>query len=200
MLSRLEVFLKHGRILAFLICFAAVAGAQQFAITPDSLRTWLTYLSSDDLEGRATFSEGLGLAAAYIADQLKDAGVRPGGDHGTYFQRVEVLGIRSTNHSSVTVEVNGQKRTFNQNEGVRFPANVGGKRSITLNEVEFVGYGLNLDGDHNDYKGLDVKNKAVVWLGNRGPKGTDQQQAGRLLRARASYATEEMRAAATIAP
>jgi hypothetical protein len=96
--------------------------------------------------------------------------------------------------------VNGQKRTFNQGEGVRFPSNVGGKRSVTLDAVEFVGYGLNLDGDHNDYKGIDVKNKAVVWLGNRGPKGTDQQQAARLLRARASYATEEMGAAATIAP
>src|SRR5204863_9096159 len=136
--------------------------------------------------------------AAYIADQLKEAGVKPAGDHGTYFQRVEVLGVKSTNRSRVTVEVNGEKRTFNNGEGVRFPANVGGKRSVTLNEVEFVGYGLNLDADHNDYKGTDVKGKAIVWLGNRGPKGTDQQQAARLLRARASYATEEMGAAATI--
>src|SRR5262245_39241697 len=46
-LSRLEVLLKHGRILAFLICFAAVATAQQSSITPGSLRTWLTYLASD---------------------------------------------------------------------------------------------------------------------------------------------------------
>src|SRR5215470_7591867 len=110
MLSRLEVFLKHGRVLAFLICFAAVAGAQQSSITPESLRTWLTYLASDDLEGRATFSEGLGLAAAYIAQQPKDAGVKPRGDHGSYFQRVEVLGIKSTNRSTVTVEVNGVRR------------------------------------------------------------------------------------------
>src|SRR3954447_14525860 len=103
---------------------AVTAFAQQSSITPELLKTWLTYLSSDELEGRATFSEGLGLAAAYIADQLKDAGVKPGGDHGTYFQRVEVLGIKSTNHSSVTVEVNGQKWTFKNGEGVRFPANV----------------------------------------------------------------------------
>src|SRR5215468_1721992 len=144
MLSRSEVFLKHGRILAFLICFAAVAGAQQRAITPESLRTWLTYIASDDLEGRATFSEGLGLAAAYIAEQLKSGGVKPGGDHGTYFQRVEVLGVKSTNRSSVTVEVNGQKRTFKNLEGVRFATNVGGKRTVTFDKVQFVGYGLNL--------------------------------------------------------
>jgi hypothetical protein len=100
----------------------------------------------------------------------------------------------------VTVDVNGQKRTFAQADGVRFSSNVGGKRSLTLNRVEFVGYGLNLDPDHNDYKGIDAKDKAVVWIGARGPKETDQQQAGRLLRARASYATEEMGAGAAIGP
>ena len=76
--------MKYARILTLLVGFAAIAAAQQSSIiTPESLRTWLTYLASDDLEGRATFSEGLGLAAAYIADQLKEAGVKPGGDHGT---------------------------------------------------------------------------------------------------------------------
>jgi hypothetical protein len=174
--------------------------AQQSSITPESLKVWLTYLSSDELEGRATFSEGLGLAAAYIADQLKQAGVKPGGDHGSYFQRVEVTGIKSTNHSSVTVEVNGQKRTFMNGEGIRFPSNVGGKRTVTISQVEFVGYGLDLDADHNDYKGLNVKDKAVVFLGTRGPTGLEQQQVGRLLRARPSFAAEEMGAAATIAP
>ena len=70
---------------------------------------------------------------------------------------------------------------------------------MTFNEVEFVGYGLNLDSDHNDYRGIDAKGKAVVWLGSRGPKDTDQR-AARLLRERASYATEEMGAGAVIAP
>src|SRR5262249_6749363 len=83
---------------------------------------------------------------------------------------------------------------------VRFPANVGGKRQLTFNDVEFVGYGLNIDNGHNDYKGLDVKGKVVVWLGTQGPKGTDTRQAGRLLRGRAAYATEEMGASAAIAP
>src|SRR5207248_8799402 len=157
-----------------LLCLIAVTvTAQQSSITPESLRTWLTYIASDELEGRATFAEGLGLAAAYIADQIKEAGVKPGGDHGTYFQRVEVLGIKSTNRSTVTVEVNGEKRTFNNNEGVRFVANVGGKRSLMLNHIVFAGYGLDLNADHNDYDGLDVKGKAVIWLGSRGPKGTD---------------------------
>ena len=191
--------MKTVRVLLVCLCFAGVAAAQRSSITPESLRKWLTYLASDELEGRATFTEGLGLAAAYIADQLKEGGVKPGGDHGSYFQRVEVLGVKSTNRSTVTVEVNGQKRTFANGEGIRFPANVGAKRSVTFDQVDFVGYGLNLDAEHNDYKGLDVKGKAVVWLGARGPRSTNQQ-AGRLLRERASYAEEELGAGATIAP
>jgi Peptidase family M28 len=185
-----------------LVCllFTLVAAAQQSSITTESLRTWLTYLASDDLEGRATFSEGLGLAAAYIGEQLKEAGVKPAGDHGGYFQHVEVLGVKSTNHSSVTVDIDGQRRTFKDGEGVRFSANVGGKRSVTFKEVQFVGYGLDLDPDHNDYKGINAKGKVIVWLGARGPKGTDAQQAGRLLRSRTSYATDEVGAGAAIAP
>jgi hypothetical protein len=134
-------------------------------LQPEQLREWVTYLASDELEGRATFSEGLGLAAAYIAEQLKDAGVKPAGDRGSYFQRVSVIGVRSTNRSSVTVEVNGHARTFRDGQGVTFPKNVGGRRTLTLDQVEFAGYGLNMGPAHNDYRGLDVKNKAVVWLG-----------------------------------
>jgi hypothetical protein len=191
--------LKTARILLVCLCFAGIAAAQRTSITPEAMRKWLTYLASDELEGRATFTEGLGLAAAYIADQLKEGGVKPGGDHGSYFQRVEVLGVKSTNRSTVTIEVNGQKRTFTNGEGVRFPGNVGAKRSVTFNQVEFAGYGLNLDAEHNDYKGLDVKGKVVVWLGARGPRSANPQ-AGRLLRERASYAEEELGAGATIAP
>jgi len=65
----------------------------------------------------------------------------------------------------------GQTRTFRDGQGITFPANTGGKRALTLNQIEFVGYGLNLDSGHNDYKGLDLKGKAVVWLGARGPQG-----------------------------
>src|SRR5262245_47469627 len=71
-------------------------------IKADDLREWLGYIASDDLEGRATFSEGLGLAAAYIAGQLKSWGVKPGGPNGSYFQRVAVLGVKSNNRSTLT--------------------------------------------------------------------------------------------------
>src|SRR5262245_60023619 len=118
-------------LLVLLCVLTVVAAAQQSSITLETLAGWLSYLASDDLQGRNTFSEGLGLAAAYIADQLKESGVKPGGDHGSYFQRVAVLGVKSTSRSSVTVEVHGETRTFRDGEGVTFPKNVGSKRTVT---------------------------------------------------------------------
>ncbi len=49
----------------------------------DDLREWLTYLASDELQGRAVYTEGLGLAAGYIQTHLQDWGLSPRGDNGT---------------------------------------------------------------------------------------------------------------------
>ncbi len=167
-------------------------------VQADDLKEWLSYIASDELEGRATFSEGLGLAAAYIAERLRSWGVKPGGDNGSYFQRVRALGVKSANRSTLTVEINGQTRVFKNGEGVTFPANVGGKRSFTVDQVEFLGYGLDAPlANHNDYAGKDVKGKAVVYLGANGPKGLGQQFR-RLLSGRARYATDQKQAVASI--
>ncbi len=164
------------------------------------LKEWLIYFSSDELEGRATYSEGLGLAAAYIADQLKSWGVRPGGDNGSYFQRVRVLGAKSINKSTVTVETRGQKRTFKNGEGISFPVNVGGKRTITSDQIEFLGYGLDApQAKHMDFAGRDVKGKVIIFLGSSGPEELDVRNR-RLLFGRPRYATEQKGAIATIGP
>jgi len=54
-------------------------------VAADSLRGNLSFLASDLLEGRATPSRGLDLAAEYIAAQFRRAGLEPAGDDG-YFQ------------------------------------------------------------------------------------------------------------------
>ncbi len=180
---------------------APLQAASPIMVKADDLKTFLTYISSDELEGRATFTEGLGLAAGYIAENLRNFGVKPGGDHGSYFERVAVLGVKAASRSSLTVEVNGQSKTFKDGEGVTFPRNQGAKRTVVVDQVEFLGYGLNAPQiKHNDYQGKDVKGKAVVILGARGPKVADDQAAGlrRLLGGRARTAIDDGKAVATI--
>ena len=84
---------------------AAAQTPRQPSISQDDLRAWLTYIASDELQGRLVYTEGLGLAGAYIADHLKEWGVKPGGDRGSYFQEVRVLGVRTRSNSSVIVTV-----------------------------------------------------------------------------------------------
>ena len=179
----------------------AAAGGGIGAIKSQDLREWLSYVASDELQGRATYSSGIGLAAAYIEGHLRGWGVKPAGDHGGYLQTVRVLGVKTTSRASVTVEVAGETRTFADGDGITLPKNMGGKRRFTVDRVEFAGYGLDAPGaGHSDYRGKDVKDAAVVWLGSSGPKGLDQATYRRLLSGRNRYATEQLGAVASIGP
>src|SRR5580698_7564566 len=59
-------------------------------ISAQSLRGHLSFIASDLLEGRATPSRGLDLAAEYIAAQFRRAGLEPVGDDG-YFQTAALI-------------------------------------------------------------------------------------------------------------
>ena len=188
-----------------LVVACAVVGAVLTAsaqrggqFSPDELKTWLTYIASDSLQGRQVYTEGYALAGAYIAEHLKAWGVRPAGDSGSYFQNVTVLGMRTRSNSSVAVTVNGQTRIFKDGEGVTFPRNQGGKQVVSA-DVEFVGYGLQIKRlAHDDFAGGDAKGKIAIFLG-RGIRGMDATQ-NRLINARARDAVELHRAVAAIGP
>jgi len=178
----------------FVLLLTPVLGAQKSgglnSIEPGELKEWLSYIASDELQGRQIYTEGLGLAAGYIADHLSEWGVQPAGEDGTYFQTVKVVGVKTTSNSSVTVEVDGQKRTFKDGEGITFPRNQGGKQTINGEEIQFLGYGLQIpDAGINDYANVDAKGKVIVFVGN-GPKNIPPNSF-RLLAARSRNATEK---------
>jgi len=101
----------RGWVAALVVVAAAGATAASGgagAIKSPDLREWLTYISSDELEGRAVFTTGFGLAAGYIADHLHAWGVKPAGDQGSYLQTVRVLGVKTNSRSTVSVTVCGR--------------------------------------------------------------------------------------------
>ena len=169
------------------------------SITEPDLKTWLTYLSSDELQGRATYTEGLGLAAGYIAANLAQWGVKPAGDNGTYLQLVKVQSVRTDSRASVTVTANGESRTFKDGEGITFPRQMGGKQTIEGKDIIFAGYGLQIPAaDLDDYADGDPEGKVVVYLGPQGPSNIPPGS-NRLLGARARNAVQKG-AAAVIGP
>ena len=160
-------------------------------INESDLKEWLTYIASDELQGRATYTEGLGLAAGYISSRLQQWGVQPAGDHGTYLQTVKVQGIRTNSKASVTVDVNGQSRTFKDGEGVSFPRQMGSKQTIKSNQVIFAGYGLQVPSANiDDFAAASPRGKVVVYLGSQGPS-TMPVNSFRLLAGRPRSALEK---------
>jgi len=128
----------HARVVSGLLAIVLATTVQGLAraasggpasITTQELHEWLSYIASDELQGRAVFSEGFGLAGEYITDHLHAWNVKPAGDEGQYLQTVRVLGVKTTSHASVRVTVGGESKTFADGDGVTFPRNMGGKRT-----------------------------------------------------------------------
>jgi hypothetical protein len=121
---------------------AQVAPASDVAfaqIGEADVRGWLTYLSSDLMQGRQVFTEGYGLAASYIAGELKAMGVTPLGDNGTYLQAVTQRSYHVTRRSSITIDVGGQSKTFRHGDHVIFPVRAGGRQTLRFSDVELAG-------------------------------------------------------------
>ena len=135
-----------------------VKGVKFAQVSPADLKEYLTYLSSDQLTGRQMYTEGYGLAAGYIQENLRKWGVKPIGENGTYLQTVKTRGYKVTRNSTVTVEVGGQSKTFKQGEHVTFPVASGGKQTVTYASAQFIGT------SSMPVTGLDLKGKLAVWM------------------------------------
>src|SRR3989454_4893246 len=59
----------------------------------DAVLAHTKMLSSDEFEGRAPGTKGEERTVAYLVDQFKKAGLKPGNTDGTYVQKVPLVGI-----------------------------------------------------------------------------------------------------------
>jgi Zn-dependent M28 family amino/carboxypeptidase len=65
-------------------------------ITEPDVRRILSTLAADSMEGRRTGSPGANKAAAFIVAEMKGLGLKPGGDSGTFMQKVPFASVSST--------------------------------------------------------------------------------------------------------
>jgi aminopeptidase YwaD len=139
-------------------------------ITSDDIKSYVSFLASDKLEGRYTGTPGSLEAAEYIRNHFVDAGLKLPGEGG--YQEFEVV---------VSVRA-GENNSFNINE---FHAVLGTdytpfpfSKSASVNaDVVFAGYGFEISQDSiqwNDYQGIDVEGKWVMIL--RGDPEMEKQE------------------------
>lgn len=120
-------------------------------IKAEDLEMDLQILASDSLEGRETGTRGQKMAADYIKNQFQEAGLKPAGLNGTYYQPFM---LEKRTWGDVYVKAND--KVFNNFDEVIYYGNAHVPQEKTL-ETVFVGRGRS-----QDYEGLDVKGKAVV--------------------------------------
>ncbi|KAF0247570.1 MAG: putative aminopeptidase [bacterium] len=135
------------------------------AITQRELKMHLSFLASPELGGRYTFSDGDHIAARYLASQLEAFGYRGGATNGSFFQNIEFFAnFIDTKNSQLKI-------TSGNVKGLSLPANfIFGKDFFTATAssvdveapVVFVGYGISLPGEQDDYAKINVQDKIVL--------------------------------------
>jgi len=131
------------------------------AISEGDLRAQVSYLASDELEGRRTGSEGTRKAAEFLANQLRAAGVSPLLTNGSYLQPFEYTAGTTVVTNDNRFEFTGAQWQLGRDyHPLPFTEN-----AAVEGEVVFAGYGLSAPGaNYDSYSGLNVSNKIVLVL------------------------------------
>jgi len=137
----------------------------------------MAYLASDELRGRDIGSEGLEMAARYIAKSFEQEGLQVDLFGGTPFQTFNIptgvtigeaaknrLALRSSDGEATVTEVP---------LGTAFRPMGVGDSGIAEGPVVFVGYGITApEKSYDDYESVDVKG-AIVLMIRKEPRGPE---------------------------
>ncbi len=146
------------------------------AISDNSLRADIKFLSSDLLEGRAPSTRGGQLAAEFIASRFAGIGLKPAGENGTYFQPVTIVEAKVDPSAMLSIS-GGTGAPQSLKYSTDFVAFSGLERSDVSadGDIIFVGYGINAPEQRwNDYAGVDVKGQIVLMMVNDPPAPADE--------------------------
>jgi Zn-dependent M28 family amino/carboxypeptidase len=123
-------------------------------------------LASDAFEGRAPGTKGEDLTVAYLVEQVKKAGLRPGNPDGSWVQKVPLVGTTVQGSPSLAFRKGAVERSLAwRDDYVAWTKRVEERVSLDASDVVFVGYGVAApEFRWDDYKGADLRGKTMVVL------------------------------------
>ncbi len=139
----------------------------------------MSYLASDELRGRDIGSEGIELAAQYIAEAFAEAGLETRLFNDTPFQTFKIplgvsLGDKESNWLEITTALprkTAVTTTHQLGESFR-PLGIGDS-ATTSGRLAFVGYGITApDKAYDDYAGLNTEGLVVMMI-RKEPSGPE---------------------------
>lgn len=171
-------------VLAGGLTSASAANAQEtgLAIGPvpqHALKAHVEYLADDLLEGRSAGSRGHLLAAAYVAAQFKQLGLKPAGEKGAYFQTVPLLEATLVlPGSSARLEQDGETTRFEYGVDYLPGADFSAPNSTLTAPLAFAGFGITApELDYDDLAHVDVRDRIAVIFGGAPAKFQHNQRA-----------------------
>jgi hypothetical protein len=149
----------------FLIVAAAGASARSAIVPPQaaSLAESVNALTTPEMEGRRSGTPGGDRAARRLADWLAAAGLRAGGDAGSFLQTF-VLETTSRPGPASSLDLLGPtlRKLDSGRDWIPHGGSLAGEVS---GEIVFVGYGVeSADAAYDDYTGIDVRGKIALAL------------------------------------
>jgi Zn-dependent M28 family amino/carboxypeptidase len=141
------------------------------AFTADAVMAHVKVLASDEFEGRAPGTKGEDLTVAYISEQFRKVGLKPGNPDGTYVQKVPMVGITADPATSLVFRKGAATQTLAfKDDVVAWTKRVEERVGIDASDVVFVGYGVQApEFQWDDYKGVDLAGKTMIVLVNDPP-------------------------------
>ena len=128
-------------------------------ITEAVLRDYLSFIASDEMEGRDTPSRGLDTTAKFLALNLARWGFKPAGDDSSFFQKI-ALRRNYIDRTPTQVQLNGQTLSLGDDY---IPLARNGEVTAPL---VFAGNGWFVKAKNIDaYKGIDARGKIAVIVG-----------------------------------
>ena len=160
-------------LLLSLTASAAFAAPDAPRFDPQRLSQHVKVLASDAFEGRGPNTAGEEKTIAYLIEQFKAAGMKPGGDlkdgKRLWTQAVPLGRFEIEGPVAASVSLGGKPQALQQGEQLAIRAAMNGQTAISIKDAPlvFVGYGVTApERDWNDFKGVDLKGKIAVVLIN----------------------------------
>lgn len=142
-------------------------------INPNAIKATMTFLADDLVEGRQPGTRGFSVASKFVETQMMRIGLKPAMPDGGYLQPVPLKkGIVSEKLTTMTL---GEETLTYGQEFIASPYMPQAESSVSAPLV-FVGYGISApEMQYDDYKGIDVKGKIVVFF-NAAPESFPSNQ------------------------
>ena len=133
-------------------------------VTFDAKAAW-TYIrdmSTDEMRGRKSGQLSGVMGEEYVASKFKEWGLEPAGDNGTYFQNFTIEHRNVEEGVKFEIVTARERRDFYYGDNWRIQRYSGSGHFSE--EIVFVGYGIHApDKEYDDYAGVDVKGKVVMF-------------------------------------